>query len=71
MQAASGIQARAVHVGAAMRPRRWYTDEVAPPRHNNAKVTALTWRYHSLVRGRKHDAAPAHGAASLCWCNFI
>jgi hypothetical protein len=46
---------RATHIGAAMRPRRWYTDEVAPPRHA-LKLTTQLWRCQSLVRTRKAAA---------------
>ena len=51
----------------AMRPRRWYTDEVAPPGRRAVKLTARLWRYRSLVRRKKYDAAPYYGAASLRW----
>jgi hypothetical protein len=38
-----------VHAWFAMRPRRWYADEVAPPGRPNVKLTARLWRYRSLV----------------------
>jgi hypothetical protein len=51
-----------------MRPRRWYTDEVAPPRRRQAvKLTSELWRYRSLVRRRNNNAAPITGAALLFW----
>jgi hypothetical protein len=65
---AADRQIRTVHPGAEMRPRRWYTDEVAPPRRRQAvKLTSQLWRYRTLVRRPKNDAAPTAGAASLCW----
>jgi hypothetical protein len=54
-----------------MRPRRWYTDEVAPPGRRDLKLTARLWRYRSLVRRKKNDAAPYYRAASLRWRRFI
>ena len=57
---------RAAHLGAVMRPRRWYTDEFAPPRRD-IKLTARLWRYRSLVRHKKDDAASYYGAASVRW----
>ena len=53
----------AVQVGSAMRPRRWYTAEVAPPQRRT-KLTAQAWRYQSRVQRRMIDAAPPVGAAS-------
>jgi len=54
---------RTVHVGAQMRPRRWYADEVAP-RCRNVKLPAQLWRYPALAYRRTAEAAPAIGAAS-------
>ena len=48
----------------AMRPRRWYTNEIAPPGRRAVKLTARLWRYRSLVRRKRNDAAPYYGAAS-------
>ena len=50
--------------GAAMRPRRWYTLEIAPPHSRAIRLTVQHWRYQSLVRGRNSDAAPAANSAS-------
>lgn len=44
------------HARFAMRPRRWYADEVAPPGRRNQKLTAHLWRYRSLVRRKGYDA---------------
>jgi hypothetical protein len=51
----------------AMRPRRWYTHEVAPPGRRAVKLTARLWRYRSLVRHKKYDAASYYGARLLRW----
>jgi len=59
--------ARPVHPKAVMRPRRWYTDEVAPPRRRDIKLTTRLWRYRSLVRHKRNDAATYYRAASLRW----
>ena len=58
--------ARTVYARAEMRPRRWYTDERAPPRRA-ARMTSALWRYRSLAQRRKNDAAPTTGAASVCY----
>jgi hypothetical protein len=50
------------HLRFAMRPRRWYTQEVAPPTLRAIKLTARLWRYHSLVRQKRYDDAPYHTA---------
>jgi hypothetical protein len=63
---AAGQPVRTAHPRVAMRPRRWYTDEVAPSRRA-VKLTSELWRYRSLVRRRKNDAAPTLGVASLRW----
>jgi hypothetical protein len=44
------------HAWFAMRPRRWYADEVAPPGRRNVKLTAQLWRYRSLVQRKNYDA---------------
>jgi hypothetical protein len=54
---------RTIHMGAEMRPRRWYTDERAPP-SRVARMTSELWRYRSLAQRRKYGAAPVAGAAS-------
>jgi|GEM_PF-3176243 hypothetical protein len=36
------------HARFVMRPRRWYADEVAPPRRKHYKLTLQHWRYRSL-----------------------
>jgi len=58
---------RVVHdilLGSEMRPRRWYTDEIAPQRRRNVKLNARYWRYRSFIRRKRDDAAPITGAAS-------
>ncbi len=51
------------HPRYALRPRRWYTDEVAPPSRRAIKLTTRQWRYRSLIRRKNNDAAPYYGAA--------
>jgi hypothetical protein len=46
-----------LHAGAEMRPRRWYTDEHAPPARA-AHMTSALWRYRALAQRRMHNAAP-------------
>ena len=46
-----------LHAGAEMRPRRWYTDECAPPARA-ARMTSELWRYRALAQRRTHNAAP-------------
>ena len=48
---------RTLHAGAEMRPRRWYTDERAPPARA-ARMTSEVWRYRVLAQRRKNNAAP-------------
>jgi hypothetical protein len=48
---------RTLHAGAGMRPRRWYTDEHAPPARA-ARMTSELWRYRVLAQRRTNDAAP-------------
>ena len=55
-------QIRTIRSGAGMRPRRWYTDEAAPPRRA-VSLTSELWRYRSLGCRRKKNAAPGYGAA--------
>jgi hypothetical protein len=55
---------RTIRPGAEMRPRRWYTDEAAPPRRA-LSLTSELWRYRSLGCRRKKHAAPVIGAASF------
>jgi len=57
MFASADHGSRALHAGAEMRPRRWYTDEHAPPARA-ARMTSALWRYRSLAQRRTHDAAP-------------
>jgi hypothetical protein len=47
-----------------MRPRRWYTVEVAPSQCRAIRLTVQDWRYQSLVRGSDVEAAPASRSAS-------
>jgi hypothetical protein len=53
-----------IYLGSEMRPRRWYTDEIAPQRRRNVKLNAHYWRYRSFIRRKREDAAPVIGAAS-------
>jgi hypothetical protein len=48
---------RTLYAGAEMRPRRWYTDEHAPPARA-ARMTSQLWRYRSLAQRRTNNAAP-------------
>jgi hypothetical protein len=48
---------RMLHAGAEMRPRRWYTDEHAPPARA-ARMTSQLWRYRALAQRHMNDAAP-------------
>jgi len=48
---------RTLHAGAEMRPRRWYTDERAPP-PRAARMTSELWRYRTLAQRRTNNAAP-------------
>jgi hypothetical protein len=48
---------RTLHAGAEMRPRRWYTDEHAPPTRA-PRMTGELWRYRMLAQRRTNDAAP-------------
>ena len=57
MFAIADRHSRALHAGAEMRPRRWYTDEHAPPARA-AHMTSALWRYRSLAQRRTNDAAP-------------
>jgi len=63
MPYAAGSGRRIAHPWFAMRPRRWYTSEVAPPGRRAIKLTARLWHYRSLVRRKSNDAAPYYGAA--------
>jgi hypothetical protein len=47
-----------LHAGAEMRPRRWYSDERAPPARA-ARMTSALWRYRSLAQRRTNNAAPS------------
>jgi len=57
MFAIADQRSRTLHAGAAMRPRRWYTDEHAPPPHV-ARMTSELWRYRTLAQRHTNDAAP-------------
>ena len=46
---------RTIHAGAEMRPRRWYTDERAPPTRP-VRMTSALWRYRSLAQ--RHRTTP-------------
>lgn len=48
---------RTLHTGAEMRPRRWYTDEHAPP-VRAARMTSELWRYRTLAQRCTNNAAP-------------
>ncbi len=48
----------------AMRPRRWYGAELAPPRRHGVMLTARLWRYRTFVRRENDDATPKIGVAS-------
>nr|MDQ2998055.1 transposase [Chloroflexota bacterium] len=54
--------------GAEMRPRRWYTDEHAPPARA-AHMTSALWRYRSLAQRHTNDAAPTL-ERRLCFARF-
>jgi len=64
MPYAAGPGQQIAHPRYAMRPRRWYANEAAPPGHRAMKLTAQLWRYRYLVRQKSYDAAPYYGAAS-------
>jgi hypothetical protein len=51
-----------IHAAAEMRPRRWYTEEVAPPALRAIKLTARLWRYRALVRPKKYVTTSYHTA---------
>jgi hypothetical protein len=63
MPCAAGSGRHIAHPRFAMRPRRWYANEVAPPGRRAMKLTAQLWRYRYLVRQKTYDAAPYYGAA--------
>ena len=50
--------------GVTMRPRRWYTDEVTPPRRQGVKLTARLWRYRALMRRKRNTTATQSGSPS-------
>ena len=56
---------RTLHAGAEMRPRRWYTDEHAPPARTT-RMTSQLWRYRTLAQRRTNDAAPM--LERRCYC---
>ena len=57
MFAIADRRSRTLHAGAEMRPRRWYTDEHAPPARA-ARMTSELWRYRTLAQRRTNNAAP-------------
>jgi hypothetical protein len=57
MFAIADHSSRTLHAGAEMRPRRWYTDEHAPPARA-ARMTSQLWRYRALAQRRMDDAPP-------------
>jgi hypothetical protein len=57
MLAIADQRSRTLHAGAEMRPRRWYTDEHAPPARA-ARMTSELWRYRTLAQRRTNNAAP-------------
>ncbi len=63
MPYAAGSRQRSAHPRFAMRPRRWYASEVAPPGRRALKLTTRLWVYRALVRQKNNDAAPYYGAA--------
>jgi hypothetical protein len=52
------------HSRYTLRPRRWYTTEVAPPSRRAIKLTARQWRYRSLTR-RKHNVTATYYRSAL------
>ncbi len=58
MFAIADRRSRTLHAGAEMRPRRWYTDERAPPARA-ARITSALWRYRVLAQRRTNNAAPS------------
>jgi hypothetical protein len=63
MPYAAGQAHGIAHPRYALRPRRWYTNEVAPPSRRGIKLTARQGRYRSLIRRKSNDAASYYGAA--------
>lgn len=47
-----------------MLPRRWYTDEIAPPLEHQVRLSSQTWRYRIITRRQHEDATPIVGVAS-------
>ena len=47
-----------------MLPRRWYTDEIAPPSAPQVRLSSQTWRYRIVARRKHEDATPTVGVAS-------
>jgi hypothetical protein len=58
MFAVADRHSRSLHAGAEMRPRRWYSDERAPPARP-ARMTSALWRYRTLAQRHTNNAAPA------------
>jgi hypothetical protein len=63
---------RTLHAGVEMRPRRWYTDEHAPP-PRAARITSELWRYRSLAQRRTTTNAAPFLERRWCLCpsNFV
>ena len=57
MFAIADHHSRTLHAGVEMRPRRWYTDEHAPPARATRMTSAL-WRYRALAQRHTNNAAP-------------
>jgi hypothetical protein len=64
MEDMAGQVVHDIYLDSEMRPRRWYTDEIAPLRRRNVKLNTHNWRYRSFIRRKREDAAPMTGAAS-------
>lgn len=56
MNRAAAWRDRAAQPMIALRPRRWYTDEIAPC-DRSVRLTTRLWRYRTLTRRKNHDAA--------------
>jgi hypothetical protein len=65
MPYATGHGRGIAHPRFAMRPRRWYASEFAPPGRRAVKLNARLWRYRSFIRRKNNDATPYYGVALL------
>ncbi len=59
---------RTLHAGAEMRPRRWYTDEHAPPARA-ARMTSQLWRYRALAQRRR--TTPLQCWSGVCMLGYV